>query len=573
MTKNPFEFDAAPNLDPKLLVEWFIEDHNFSRFIQSTRNVIINGERGSGKSMNLIYNSIRYQKLRQKLKNEKFPPDHIGIYIPCNTPLTHKQEYKLLTEIDQAIISEHFFSYSICAAIAKDLDSISNEFSEMDHRLLYDEFSYLLEVDNGSYNNLSTFKFLQRAVRDKLKKDQIQLAKGISISVDSIETGSFYTLVLPILSILKQTELLKNTHISLLIDDAHDLNSYQCKMLNSWLAYRDHTVFSFKVAIAGIRYHDMRTSFGGTILEGHDYITIDLEQPYQSKESEFGKFARDVVTKRLNQSGIFVTADDFFPENESFRAAIHEYEEIVRDEAIVKGLASKKAITDYVYKYARARYFQNRPAKANKPQYSGFETIVHLSTGVVRHLLNPCYSMFEQLQANNDSELKSVTPAIQSEVIHDLSSGLWDFVKNKLEMQVEGCGKTEADKVKNLITKLVEHFRDRLHKHKSEPRVLSFSISGYDEFYQKELDGLFRVARKAQLIYIRSGPAKSGGGREDFYTLNRMLLPAYGLDVQGQNGRASLKAIDLLNAAKNGVSIPTNFDKSDEKKQVEIFDE
>lgn len=571
--RNPFEYDAAPNLSPELLVEWFIEDNNFSRFVESSRNVLINGERGSGKSMALIYNSLSYQKLRQSLKSETFPPSHVGIYVPCNTALTHKEEYRLLPVVEQAILSEHNLAYGIGAAIAKDFSRITNDFSKEDQALLIDEFAYLTGVTPS--DNQTPFGFLQRAIRDRVKLDQLQIAKGNGVEI-SFETSSFYTLILPILSVLKQTALLQNTHLSLLIDDAHDLNPYQRKVLNSWLGYRDHSVFSFKVAIAGIHNYDMRTAFGGTILEGHDYITIDLEQPYQNKESGFGKFARDVVAKRLKNVGIELSLDEFFPESASFRKEIEAYEKQTKEEAIQTGISPDniKAINDYVYKYARARYFQGRPAKANKPVYAGFDTLVHLSTGVIRHLLVPCYWMFEELQSSDNGTVNTkISSEIQSRIIHDRSERLWEFIRNKLETQVEGCGKTEAEKLRQLLTKLAEHFRYRLLNHKSEPRVLSFSISGYDQQLQEELEPILRLAQKAQLLYVRSGPAKDGGGREDFYTPNRMLWPEYSLDVVGQHGRASLKAIDLLNATK-GRPIPTNSDDGYAAKvQGGLFDE
>lgn len=568
---NPFEFDAAPNLDPRLLVEWFIEDHNLSRFVQSSRNVLINGERGSGKSMILIYNSVRYQKLRHEINNEPFPPSNVGIYIPCNTALIHKQEYRLLPEVEQVILSEHFLAYSIGAAIAKDLNEISDKFSADDHRHLLDEFAYL--TGESPSINQKTFIFLQRAIRNRLRNDQIQLGKGVDVKLDTLEASSFFTLIFPILSALKQTSLLKNTHISLLIDDAHDLNSHQKKILNSWIGYRDHSVFSFKTAIAGTRYYDMTTSFGGTILEGHDYITIDLEKPIQNKSSDFGKFAREVVEKRLKKIDVNITSDEFFPENENFRKAIEKFNEITRKEALDKSITSKKAISDYVYKYSRARYFQERSSKANKPPYSGFETIVHLSTGVIRNLLDPCYWMYEALLSEDNKTIEVISPEIQKKVIQQRSAALWEFIKYKLETQVVGCGKTEADQLRNLITKVTEHFRYRLLNHKSEPRVLTFSISGFEGVQRDELEPLLRLAQKAQLIYIRNGPAKDGGGREDYYNLNRMLFPEYGLDVIGQNGRASLKAIDLINAAK-GDSIPTENEKSlVDTIQLGVFDE
>lgn len=560
---NPFEFDAAPNLNPDILVEWFIEDHNFSRFIRSNRNVLINGERGSGKSMALIYNSIRYQKIRELKKREPFPSEHAGVYVPCNTPFTHKQEYKLLPEVEQAILSEHYLAYSIGSAIAKEFQHIESDFSDKDKVRLIDEFSYLAGISVSNDNQ--PFKLLQRTIREKLRRDQEILAKGITVQL-SFDTASFYTLILPVLEVLKSTELLQNTHFSLLIDDAHDLNTHQRKILNSWLGYRDHSTFSFKVAIAGLRNYDMSTASGGTILEGHDYITVDLEQPYQNKESEFGKFAREVIERRLQNFGILHTAEEFFPENDSFKRALAECNQRAREQAIALGysLDDTKAINDYVYKYGRAIYFRERSPKANRPIYSGFDTLVHLSTGVIRNLLQPCFWMYDELRSDSPGiKLYAVPSDIQSRVIQNRSTKLWEFIRHRLDKDVEGCGKSEAEKLINLFTQLAEYFQYRLKNHKSEPRILTFIISQRTPQTDIELEPIFRLAHKAQLLYIRSGRSKDGGGKEDYYTPNRMLWAEYGLDVHGQRGRASLKAIDLVMALSGRSLIKQPFDEAE----------
>ena len=84
-------------------------------------------------------------------------------------------------------------------------------------------------------------------------------------------------------------------------------------------------------------------------------------------------------------------------------------EKVVREEAIRKfGEANKnsKKVSDYVYKYKRAHYFKNRSSKANRPLYSGFETLVFLSTGVIRNLLEPCFWMFDSVDSEVQANMK-----------------------------------------------------------------------------------------------------------------------------------------------------------------------
>ena len=44
--QNPFEYEAANNLRPEDIIDYYIEDFNFSRFRQSTKNIFLIGERG-----------------------------------------------------------------------------------------------------------------------------------------------------------------------------------------------------------------------------------------------------------------------------------------------------------------------------------------------------------------------------------------------------------------------------------------------------------------------------------------------------------------------------------------------
>ena len=41
--QNPFEYEAANNLRPEDIIDYYIEDFNFSRFIQSTKNIFLIG--------------------------------------------------------------------------------------------------------------------------------------------------------------------------------------------------------------------------------------------------------------------------------------------------------------------------------------------------------------------------------------------------------------------------------------------------------------------------------------------------------------------------------------------------
>ena len=84
-----------------------------------------------------------------------------------------------------------------------------------------------------------------------------------------------------------------------------------------------------------------------------------------------------------------------------------------------------------------------------------------------------------------------------------------------------------------------------------------------------KLNSLTELLRKAQLLYIRSGPAKDDGKRETYYVPNKILWPIRGLDPHGQHARVSIPA-DVLWDAAEGEKIDLKPDSQDNE-QMELW--
>ncbi len=557
-TDNPFEYEAANNIPPEKILDFYIEDFNFSRFVRSTRNLFLVGERGCGKSMTLLYNSHAVQSLKAS-RDEATPPlDKVGVYIPCNTPLMHRLEYELLDEFRAGLISEHFLSLSILQAISTTLAKIPGLLKAEENSLLRSKYTYFTDIDipEGSFF-AAVAMFAQRT--SSVSQRYINQPNTDSFYTDAL---SFSSCIMPLFDCIKESTLLKDTHFMLMIDDAHLLNKAQIKSLNSWIAYRDHSQFSFKVATSKVDQHKHYTDNGGSVLEGHDFIEIDMEQPYQFESSPFGKFAPTLIARRLSRLSNNPTPEEFFPENLEMASDLQKCDERAREEARQKygPAATAKQINDYAYKYHRAIYFRERASKANRPPYAGFNTLIYLSTGVVRNLLEPCYWMFDAAVSQSAEEIRAVTliePSTQSAIIIQRSQDAWNRLMHKLPSMVQDCSGEQAKCVFQLFDQLAVLFRARLlDPSASEPRATSFTISMLDDSLRSTIFPLLRIARKANFLYQRVGPAKDDAKREPYYTPNRMLWPARGLDPVGQHARASLKAQDVYNAAYHNIPFP-----------------
>lgn len=555
---NPFEYDAAVNFATDELIEYFVEDHNYSRFIQSTRNIFIVGERGCGKSMMLLYNSYQKQKRKNEKEDRKDDLSKIGIYVPCTNTLFFKKEYELIDNpFKVSVISEHFFVLAIAYELAIVLASMENLVSKEREKTLKDDLNYILNI------KLRESDPLFDGMAKYIEKISVETQEHINSVEDSFSEKcvSFYSLVIPLLRVIKTVEKLKDSHFIFLVDDAHDLNIHQIKALNSWIAYRDHSYFSFKVAVAKVKSHTLITASGSSILEGHDFLRIDMEKAYQNKFSDFGLWAKGIIEKRLVKSGLSnKSVEDFFPMNQSVAKELEECNELMRQKAIsLYGKNQKKKINDYVYKYGRAEYFKRRPDRANLPIYSGWENVVHLSTGIIRNLLYPCYWMFDKEISVHKSKINgqispvaSIRPSYQDEVIKEKSQELWNKIDRDLFNNIDNCSTKQAEQVKNLFENLILLFRKRLMSDISEPRAITFTISARKELTEmqnSELEELLRISKEAQILYNRVSSAKDDGKREMYYVPNRMLLPIRGLDPVGQHARVSIQAKELYAAA------------------------
>jgi hypothetical protein len=576
---NPFKSERANALSDEEILNFYIEDNTYARFIRSKRNIFLVGERGCGKTMALRYNSFGVLCKKAKQEGQDIGFSTIGIHI-SGSPILHKQEYLLLNDdFRRSITCEHFLVLSIMYEIAHSLCNVTDieENVKQESDRLFQDFEYILGFELRRDYDFFT------AVRN-FTLHEAKLTQNKINGYDSDEfyenTMSFSSTIIPFIEIIKSISIFNNSHFLLMIDDAQTMNEYQIKTLNSWIAYRDHANFSFKVATTKVDRPKFITSTGGTILEGHDFTSIDMEKPFQNPDSDFYMLAKKIIKKRLELIGLNdIEAEYFFPENPEFTKDIKECGEAVRKEAEFKyPNGTAKQINDHIYKYARAKYYRDRleekKGKANMPPYSGFKMIVAVSTGIIRNLLEPCFFMFDLAFSNRNIDIKEISYAIQNQIIIEKSKELWKDIEDGLDRNVENCSSEQAKQIRQLFNHLMILFRNRLKTHKSEPRAITFTVSQkttHEKAYNQVKD-LLDIARKSQILYTRTSRSKDDGILETYYIPNRLLFPSLGLDPEGQHARVSLKATDLWNAAEKNTPIPYENDNETVKQQKTLFD-
>ena len=320
---NPFEYEAASKLPREQVLDYYIEDFNYSRFIRSRRNIFLVGERGTGKTMALRYYSLPIQNMKAKREKDEQNLSIVSVYVPCNTPLTHRREYELLDGFNAMVSSEHLLVISIMDAVVEAVSQIDQVVTSKTQEQLLSEIRYVLNLELPK--EFSLFQALQIA----LNKSSSSVQDALNSRTEKPELSaplSFSSGLRPLLTCLSHLPALSGSHFSLMIDDAHLLNPHQMRALNSWIAYRENTLFSFKVATTKVDFPSLETASGGSILEGHDFTKLDMEQPYQDRLSDFGKLARQIVARRLRTIDVKSTPDEYFPVHPSFKKDMAEAE-------------------------------------------------------------------------------------------------------------------------------------------------------------------------------------------------------------------------------------------------------
>jgi hypothetical protein len=550
--KNPFEILTPEGLSSKEAVELFVDV--FSDFYQivGIGHVFIKSPRGSGKSMMFRYLQPDCQCLARQctIQDLKF----LGVYIPLkNSSFTLLPELRRLEgQYADMVMNEHLMVLHFAIMFFENIYKGNNFFSDIDIETAinyYRLFSHMLNSKKRKKNNveskLKTFDAIIQEIKNALEKkykEAFQYVKKLAfINELPIYQGDlldYLGFLIPLMSgFLKMANLSEKT-IYLLVDDAHCLTEIQAKILNTWVSTRTTKEVSLKISTQ-YSYKSYYTITGGTIDSPHDYSEIDISSIYTSKnKSMYRKRIVDIVTKRFQIHNVLVSAEDFFPEDREQAEKISKIEKQYIDK-YNKGQSKGYNRTDDAFRYARPDYIKSLSGTSkNSPSYSysGFNQLVHLSSGVVRFFLEPAHHMYARELAKNIG-FKEISPGIQSEISKEEAVKFLfeDLNKLKRGSNSNPIPETDINRLSKLIQGLGGLFRQILLSDRSERRVFSIAFSDEPSELTTRILNLGIELGYFQKSTIGRKDSESGG-RTTLYVLNRRLAPIWTLDPTGFAG-------------------------------------
>ena len=555
---NPFQIKTPESLAPEEAVSLFVDVFTDYQKIKAQGHTFIMGPRGIGKSMIFRYLEPDCQCIKSKYDKVKINElEFLGLYIPLrNAGFTKITELTRLERNAAHIINEHimvtFFLQKVFASLANaELYDENLEWDRSARKYYTEEFLPRIPfTDRNQINDNAKVHevfFKMASIMEHFYLEAIDYTKRLSFTKEVYPyNGPLYEyldFVLPLMSHLSMVKCFPQQTIYFLIDDAHCLTTIQTQILNFWVSTRTSGIVSLKIS-SQYNYKHFYTITGATIDTPHDYSEIDMTFVYTGKaKPKYKERITKIIEKRLSNANIHKTAEEFFPPDEIQEKKIKEIEEMyLRKFDEGKGRGNRRG--DDALRYARPDFIKSLSGTAKSSgtySYSGFEQLVHLSSGIVRYFLEPAYKMFAEAvsQANNHM-VDHIPPSIQSQTIreeannflfHDLPRYALPEDNDDIQLAEgdEAYPKEDIDKLSNLIQARGGLFRQILLSDRSERRVFSIAIS---DSPSKEVERI--LALGIQLGYLHSSTIgrKDGksGGRTKLYILNRRLSPIWTLD-------------------------------------------
>ncbi len=427
LPRNPFDLIRTEDFNTKynIIAQYFSDPHAtyYSNLIRRG-NVILIGTRGSGKTMLLksLYLPVQIEIMKKEGKDpHTHPLDFIGILINCERyefkifrenifsyQMQHNDKDKVKHFWKQCI--GHYFALFIIEEMLNTVINYGTEigldFKDPIYETLSKQICEICHIDFHTITSTISFASLGDILKKK-RTEFSQLLYDSILNLDySIAKNRFdLSAVIEVGNILKKIPRFKEARFYILLDDFFypNLADEQQKIFLELIRVRNEPL-AFKIATlpGGMVFTD---ASGFELMGRGDEFTIEsIEYPDLGKNSDYYKLVKDIVNNRLKDYGLL--ADDLFQESTD---SIQEFLSKLKGEVSIGHI---------------------------RPEYAGFGTLVHMSSGVIRTFLVLAKKILDNWlqQKNTDRLHKTILPVpvnIQSEIVYKESSLFLDTIESR----------------------------------------------------------------------------------------------------------------------------------------------
>lgn len=584
--KNPFETKTPENNTADEIVELFVDVFTDFNKILESNHAFLNGPRGSGKSMMFRYMQPDCQMIVKKRESKDL--DYFSLYIPIKLTSINVIDLERFANHANIIINEHLLVTHIMSKsfqfigekVGDNLNNYTKEINDF-YKEVFCYYSNLNDIETTKYDRDVSGKELFYEMANIIEKIHLECRKKCNKLAFKNNYSDFpefdmslidyLDFMLPIFTRMKDIPCFpKDKPFFLLIDDAGYLSKIQTMILNTWVSYRTTADICIKLSTQ-LDYKTYLTTNGKRIDTPHDYSEINIATIYTSSKNNYRERLKSIVEKRLKYYlGLQIKAEDFFPPDTKQESEIKEiYDKIYKEnidpeKSYAAGDAARRnAVPNYIK-------FLKEKRSGSTYNYAGFNNLVAISSGIIRHFLSPASEMYLK-QENINSQVDYIKDSIQNDVIKEYSQIFLNKEIEKIEKETDNDLDTST-KLFNLIDALGQLFHKILMSNSSDRKVFSIALTDQpDEELKKVLD------KGVQLGFLHDSLIgnKEGTGRNKLYVLSRVLSPNYKLDPTSFAGYKFMPSATLKIALTNTKSFlkQVNINTDDQSNTPTLFDQ
>lgn len=594
---NPFTSVAAESMTAEDIRRLFVGRHTKLDIATKRFGTIIEGQRGTGKSMILRYLSFPVQ-IRDWLATGRNVQDYLdqrkftGVYCKLPQGVFDKKDLSVIPESNEREkIFEHMLTAYVSIAVFETMgEAIPHlRVSDKNKERFTSRIERIFRIPEEWLRTAKSLEAVLIACLDALRDEARNVNKFLrdpsnkSFNTYLTLTGTLYDL----LRLFQECLEIRSTCFFLLIDDFDVLHDWQQQILFSVAAQRDFALVCFKF---GIMSEGKKTGLSGpqrTFRPGDDYDPIELDWVEGGLlHSDYPETINLIAAKRLKEarwdSLLGKNLPDIPKNGTGVQEVIEKTETLMRElfpawefggrlkEEVKQEMYQEwekdrkkptKKRSDYFSKYGNARYFQTLARKRLNERFAGYSYIKTISSGIIRQYLEICSEILGLAYKRGwlIEYGTGVSPEVQDDAIRNYSEAFFRNLNKGAgaHSKQDLGGKVSSQAVSDLIEALSDLFYERLHwKGHGEPEILAFALKDHDPY----VEAILKVCVRESVLQKFSYPPKTArGGRLQTYILNRRLVPRRSLSALRMQGRIEVTSKDILFALRDSKSFVKEF--------------
>lgn len=459
------------------IFDYFVQPSFFEQLCDA-KPVMIYGSRGTGKTTLLKAMTLSESK---NVEQYLYTQNYIGVYYRIDLNVSTA----FIVKGQDRPIWERLYAYYLVLKLSHELVLQFIRAKEildlLDEEKICSKYGMLLAKNN----NIKELEQLEELIRDELRKIRGYIN---NVSYEQYPyIGDYATIICELPRDLVNALPIQqpvNKTVFYLIDEFEGLEKWQQELILSFVKYSDK-YFSFKICLRpdGLKADQIRG--GEYIKETDDIRTVDLNKIVLSNKNDYYKYAQDVCKKRVElfyyKNNLSYTGWDIvdllenITPNDEFSKIFLKKEEMLNIE--IKDLLEKENINDsaiskffvdnpfdfYIFKLMSLKRKSNvevlevlnhvtkrddkyQDAVGNykiallyylcfknhvEKKYAGFKTLVDLSGGTIRYLLELCNEIFENAVINSSFDYENpekISVKIQTDTVYAVSNKRLDQI-------------------------------------------------------------------------------------------------------------------------------------------------